>query len=111
MKKKHQRNKFESAFSDKPRIEITGTNHTVTTPNGRVLHGKHVSKPIADFNQEHINKRNGTGRLLYKITIQTKTSNGDRIAQRVRDTIDGRGRPKDTRASGQYNSQKEHILS
>ena len=34
-------------------------NHKVTTPNGTVLHGKHISTPIADFSQEHNNRENG----------------------------------------------------
>ena len=33
LEKKHQRNKFESAYSDKPQLAISGTKHTVTTPN------------------------------------------------------------------------------
>ena len=51
--KKHQRNKFESAYSDKPQLAESGTNHTITTPNGRVLHRKPFSKPFIDFNQQH----------------------------------------------------------
>ena len=31
--KKHQRSKLESAYSDKPQLAISGTKHTVTTPN------------------------------------------------------------------------------
>ena len=46
LEKKHQRNKFESAYSDKPQLAISGTSHTVTTPNGRVIHRKLISKPI-----------------------------------------------------------------
>ena len=59
LEKKHQRNKFESAYSDKPQLAMSGTNHTVTPPNRRVLHRKLISKPIVDFNQE-LNNR-GTG--------------------------------------------------
>ena len=32
---KHQKSKFESAFTDKPNKAVFGTKHTVTTPNGR----------------------------------------------------------------------------
>ena len=45
LEKKHQRNKFESAYSDKPQLAISGTGHTVTTPNGRVIHRKLIRKP------------------------------------------------------------------
>ena len=48
-RKKNQRNKFESAYSDKPQLAISGTNHTVTTPNGRIIHRKLISKPIETF--------------------------------------------------------------
>ena len=57
-RKKHQRNKLESAYSDKPQLAISGTNHTVTTPNGRVLHREMISIPI-DFNQEYNNRGSG----------------------------------------------------
>ena len=36
LEKKHQKSKFESAYSNKPTVAISETNHTVTTPNGRV---------------------------------------------------------------------------
>ena len=54
LEKKHQQN-LESAYSDKPQLAISGTNHTVTSPNGRVIHRKMISKPI-DFNQENTNR-------------------------------------------------------
>ena len=59
LEKKHQQNKFESAFSDKPQLAKSGTNHTVTTPNGRVIHRTLISEPIETFNQETNNR--GTG--------------------------------------------------
>ena len=59
LEKKHQRNKFESAYSDKPQLAMSCTSHTVTTPNGRVLHRKLISKPIETFKQENNNR--GTG--------------------------------------------------
>ena len=31
----------------------------MTTPNGKTLHRKNISKPITDFNQEHSNRENG----------------------------------------------------
>ena len=35
LEKKQQRNNFESAYSDKPQLATSGTNHTKTIPNGR----------------------------------------------------------------------------
>ena len=59
LEKKHQLNKLESAYSDKPQLAISGTSHTVTTPNGRVIHRKLISERIETFKQENNNR--GTG--------------------------------------------------
>ena len=56
LEKKHQRNKLKSAYSDKPELALSDTNHTVTTPNGRVIHRKMINKPVIDFNQENTNR-------------------------------------------------------
>ena len=56
LEKKHQRNKFESAYSDKPQLAVSGTKHTITTPNGRILHWKMKRKPIPKFYQEQNNR-------------------------------------------------------
>ena len=58
LEKKHQRSIFESAYTDEPQLAKSGTVHTVTTPNGKILHRKNSSKLI-DFNQEHSNRGNG----------------------------------------------------
>ena len=56
LEKKHQSNKFESVYSDKPQLAVSGTKHTVITPNGRILHRKMISKPIPEFSQEQNNR-------------------------------------------------------
>ena len=58
LEKKHQRSKFESAYTDEPQLAKSGTTHTVTTPNRKIIHRKNISKPI-DFKQEHSNRGNG----------------------------------------------------
>ena len=45
---------------DKPNIAVSGTKHTVTTPNGRIIHERCISKPLNNFNQDCNNNR-GTG--------------------------------------------------
>ena len=108
LEKKHQRNKFESAYSDKPQLAVSGTKHTVTTPNGRILHRKMISEPISKVYQEQ-NNRNWamrTGQPIYQLTFQTKTGDGDRIGQRVRDAINGHREPKDPRPTNDYNHQR-----
>ena len=56
LEKKHQRNTFENAYSDKPQLAVSGTKQTVTTPNGRILHRKMISKPISKSYQEQNNR-------------------------------------------------------
>ena len=60
LEKEHQKSKFESAYMDKLNIAVSGTKHTVTTPNGRAIHKKCISKPLNNFNQDWNNNR-GTG--------------------------------------------------
>ena len=88
-RKKHQRSKFESAYSDKPQLAISGTKHRVTTPNGRILCRKMISKPISDFIQEQNNKRIGPdGRFIRSQSKQiramvTANQRGHYSTQRV----------------------------
>ena len=58
--KTHQKSKLESAYTNKSNVEVSGTKHTKTTPNGRVIHGKWIDKPVTDFIQNCNNTR-GTG--------------------------------------------------
>ena len=50
-----------------------------------------------------------TRRAIYQITIQTKTGDGDRIGQRIRDAINGHRESKNARTARQHNTQKEYI--
>ena len=78
LEKKHQRNKFESAYSDKPQLAVSGTKHTITTPNGRILHRKMISKPISNFNQEQNNRgigpRGPDGRFITSPSKHRRTT-------------------------------------
>ena len=51
--------KFDSAYSDKIQVALSASNHTVTTADNRILHRKHISKPISEITQEPNNR--GTG--------------------------------------------------
>ena len=59
--KKITKPKFGSAYSDseKTQLAISGTNHTVTTADNKILHRKNISKPISDITQKPNNR--GTG--------------------------------------------------
>ena len=76
LEKKHQRNEFERAYSDKPKLAVSGTKRTVTTPNVRVLHSKMISKPISEFSQKQNNRgigpRGPDGRFIRSPTKQKR---------------------------------------
>ena len=52
LERKINKGKFESACHEKPQTAIGGTKHTVTTTDNRILHRKHISKPIKIVSQE-----------------------------------------------------------
>ena len=54
-----QVNSFNGVGSVCDRLPMK-TNHTLTTPDGRIIHKKNISKPFAEFNQDCSNNR-GTG--------------------------------------------------
>ena len=51
--------KMDSAYSDENQVALSGTYHTVTTADNRILHRKHISKPISEITQEPNNRRTG----------------------------------------------------
>ena len=97
--------KFDGAYSDKIQIAVSGTNHTVTTADNRVLHRKHISKPISEITQEPNNRGTGLrgpdGRFINSprtFTIhysdsESEDSEPDTTTPKKTGTV-GRGRPK-----------------
>ena len=59
LEKKVNKRKLDSAYSDKLQTAISCTKHSVTTADNKILHRKHIRKPISEFSQEQINR--GTG--------------------------------------------------
>ena len=57
--RKNQKGKFESPYSENLQTAVTGTKHTVTTSDNKIIHRKLISKPIITFEQEPTNR--GTG--------------------------------------------------
>ena len=51
--------KFESAYSNKLQTAVSGTKHTVTTAENKILHRQHISKPTSEFAQEQNSRRMG----------------------------------------------------
>ena len=52
----HNRKSLEGKFQKKIQIAISGTEHTVTTESGKLIHRKHISGPIV-FQTEKKNER------------------------------------------------------
>ena len=50
---------FRGAYSDKLQTAISGTKHTITTADDKILLRKHINKAISEFAQEQNNR--GTG--------------------------------------------------
>ena len=109
--RKKQKRKFESPHSENLQSAVTGTKHTVTILDNKIIHRKLISKPINTFEQEPTNRGTGPrgpdGRFAKK---QTKTNNTPRKSQSEEDTDTspepptikrqgtiGRGRPRLTR--------------
>ena len=79
--------KFESRCSDKPQIAISGTKHTITISENRILHRKPMSKPISKIIQDTNNR--GTG--IYQIAQAAQISgNGQRFRRADADTTTAR---------------------
>ena len=57
--RKNQKGKFESPYSAHLQTAVTGTKHTVTTADNKIIHRKLICKPINTFEQEPTNR--GTG--------------------------------------------------
>ena len=62
----------------KLQLATSGTKHTVTTPNGRILHRKIISTPVSDFAQEQNNRcigpRGQNGRFIRSPSKQKQTT-------------------------------------
>ena len=84
----------------KTQLAISGTNHTVTTADNKIIHRKNISKPVSEITQEPNNR--GTGprvpdRPIHKITPNLQhTRFGQRIG-RHGTGITGSGYPQEER--------------
>ena len=46
VEKNYNRKSLEGKFQKKIQTAVSGTEHTVTTVSGKVIHRKHISRPI-----------------------------------------------------------------
>ena len=112
LEKKHQKSKFESTYTDKPNIAISGTNHTVTTPNGRIIHKKNIVNVLLILTRTATttgNRVERTRRPTYKITIKTEEVVYDRIRQRARDITTRDKQPNNSGPVRQRYGEKEYV--
>ena len=109
--RKNQKGKFESPYSEHLQTAVTGTKHTVTTSDNKIIHRKLISKPINTFEQEPTNRGTGPrgpdGRFARK-QDKSKHSPEKSLSEEDLDTSPepptnkrtstiGRGRPRITR--------------
>ena len=50
-RKKLVKGKFEGPYQENPQIAVSGTDHTVMTQDGRIIHKKRISKPLKIFQE------------------------------------------------------------
>ena len=67
--------KFGSAYSEKSQLAISGTNHTVTTTDNKIIHRKNISKPVSEITQEPNNRGTGPRRRDGRFTKSPRTFN------------------------------------
>ena len=73
LEKNHSKGKFDSKYQEKPQTAISGTNHTVTTQDNRIIHRKLISKPLKYFFQD--NSKRGKGPRRPDGTFRSTTAN------------------------------------
>ena len=49
LKKKHNRDKFERTYENKPQTAVAGTKHTIVTDTNKISHRKRMSKPLNQY--------------------------------------------------------------
>ena len=62
LEKNHSKGKFDSKYQQKVQTAISGTNHTVTTQDNRIIHRKLISKPLKNSFQEKSKRGKGPRR-------------------------------------------------
>ena len=57
LEKKHNRDKFQSMYENKPQIAVARTKHTVVTDSNKIIHRKCISKPLNPIFQNLLSRR------------------------------------------------------
>ena len=57
LKKKQNKEKFESAYENKPQTAVAGTKHTIITDKNKIIHRKRISKPLNPIFQNPLSRR------------------------------------------------------
>ena len=78
LEKKQNKEKFESAYKNKPQTAVAGTLHTKTTDNNKITHRKRISNPLNPIFQNPLsrrgeNPRGKDGRFLQQGQLEEDT--------------------------------------
>ena len=57
LEKKGKKNKLESEYETKSQLAVAGTKHTITTDTNKIIHPKHVNKPLTHTFQNPFSSR------------------------------------------------------
>ena len=86
LEKKQSKEKFESAYENKPQTAVAGTKHTITTDKNKITHRKRISKPLNPIFQNPLsrrgeNPRGKDGRFLQQGQLDEDTEEQDVTAE------------------------------
>ena len=80
--KKQYKEKFESAYENKPQTAVAGTKHTIITDKNKIIHRPRISKPLNPifqnpFSRRGENPRGKNGRFLQQGQLEEDTEDLD----------------------------------
>ena len=86
LEKKQNKEKFESAYKNKPQTAVAGTKHIITTDKNKIIHRKRISKPLNPIFQNPLsrrgeNPRGKDGRFLQQGQLDEDTEEQDVAAE------------------------------
>ena len=113
LEKKQNKEKFESAYENKPQTAVAGTKHTITTDKNEIIHRKWISKPLNPIFQNPLSRRGENprgkhGRFLQQGQLEKDTEEQGRNSGTFRKMQypNTRGKhPGQNTGNGEYNNQ------
>ena len=86
LEKNQSKEKFESAYENKPQTAVTGTKQTIVTDKIKIIHRERISKPLNPIFQNPLshrgeNPRGKDGRFLQQGQLEEDTEDLDVTAE------------------------------